>query len=217
MADAQEAFGSCNNVDIEIGNINCIIQNEDGSSYYNAITKLNTKKRGNKEIKLLEMVTQTIFTEGNVMESKSLVDVTSPHVVKLKTSDMISNINKNDTVHTLSVKSSYLNIMKLLKEKFAAGNPWEIFENINHYIDLIRVASRKGNGDIYQELNSVAENGGYVDTIIPSNKIRIGLSNDQPSGVRSGFLLLNAKEGINKKALAGFYGKGKTLVVGKNK
>lgn len=219
MADAQEAFGSCNNVDIEIGNINCIIQNEDGSSYYNAITKLNTKKRGNKEIKLLEMVTQTIFTEGNVMESKSLVDVTSPHVVKLKTSDMISNINKNknDTVHTLSVKSSYLNIMKLLKEKFAEGNPWESFENINHYIDLIRVASRKGNGDIYQELNSVAENGGYVDTTIRDDKIRIGLSNDQPSGVRSGFLLLNAKEGINKKALAGFYGKGKTLVVGKNK
>ena len=107
--------------------------------------------------------------------------------------------------------------MKLLKEKFAEGKPWEIFENINHYIDLIRVASRKGNGDIYQELNSVAENGGYVDTTIRDDKIRIGLSNDQPSGVRSGFLLLNAKEGINKNALAGFYGKGKTLVVGKNK
>ena len=220
MADAQEAFGSCNNVDIEIGNINCIIQNEDGSSYYNAITKLNTKKRGNKEIKLLEMVTQTIFIKGKIMESKSLVDVTSPHVVKLNSNVMKSIMSKSqndDTIHTLSVKSSYLNIMKLLKEKFAAGNPWEIFEDINHYIDLIRVASRKGNGDIYQELNSVAENGGYVDTIIPSNKIRIGLSNDQPSGVRSGFLLLNAKEGINKKALAGFYGKGKTLVVGKNK
>ena len=135
MADAQEAFGSCNNVDIEIGNINCIIQNEDGSSYYNAITKLNTKKRGNKEIKLLEMVTQTIFTQGKVMESKSLVDVTSPHVVKLKTSDMISNINKNknDTVHTLSVKSSYLNIMKLLKEKFAAVYPWEISKSLYRF------------------------------------------------------------------------------------
>lgn len=70
-------------------------------------------------------------------------------------------------------------------------------------------------GDIYHELNSVAENGGYIDTTIRNDKIRIGLSNDQPSGVRSGFLLLNAKEGINTKALVGFYGKGKTLVVGK--
>ena len=136
MADAQEAFGSCNNVDIEIGNINCIIQNEDGSSYYNAITKLNTKKRGNKEIKLLEMVTQTIFTQGKVMESKSLVDVTSPHVVKLNSNVMKSIMSKSqndDTIHTLSVKSSYLNIMKLLKEKFAAVYPWEISKSLYRF------------------------------------------------------------------------------------
>lgn len=215
MADAQEAFGSCNSVDIETGDMNCIIQNEDVSSYYNAITKLNTKKVKSKELKFLEMVTQTIFTEGKVMESKSVVDVTSPHVVKLSNNIIKSIINKNnnESVNTLSVKASYLNIMKLLKEKFSQGNPWESFENINHYIDLIRVASRKGNGDIYQELNSVAENGGYIDTIIPNNKIRIGLSNDQPSGVRSGFLILNALSGINENAMAGYYGQQKTLVV----
>lgn len=65
-----------------------------------------------------------------------------------------------------------------------------------------------------EELHSVLLgniNGKNHKSQIPLNPF-INLKN-----IAVGFLLLNAKEGINKKALAGFYGKGKTLVVGKNK
>ena len=160
------------------------------------------------------MTTKTIF-KGGYMESKTTVDVTTSIPIQMKAASRIHNQfdSNDDSMHSLSVKSSYVNIMKLLKEKFASGNPWESFENIDHYMDLIRVASRKGNGDVYQEINGVAENGGYVDTQIPSNKRRIGFANDQPSAVRSSFLLLNAKNGINKEAITGFYGSNKKLVV----
>ena len=218
IADAQGAFGSCvNNFKLEVGEMNCTIQNKEGTSSYQVITKLDTKGKG-KKFKILEMTTRTIFKDGNVMESKTTVDVTTSIPIQMKAASQIHNQfdSNDDSMHSLSVKSSYVNIMKLLKEKFASGNPWESFENIKHYKDLIRVASRKGNGDVYQEINGVAENGGYVDTQIPSNKRRIGFANDQPSAVRSSFLLLNAKNGVNKEAITGFYGTNKKLVVSRD-
>ena len=215
IADAQGTFGSCvNNFKLEVGEMNCTIRNKEGTSSYQVITKLDAKRKG-KKFKILEMTTKTIFKEGKYMESKTTVDVTTSIPIQMKAASQIHNQfdSNDDSMHSLSVKSSYVDIMKLLKEKFASGNPWESFENIDHYMDLIRVASRKGNGDVYQEINGVAENGGYVDTQIPSNKRRIGFANDQPSAVRSSFLLLNAKNGINKEAITGFYGSNKKLVV----
>ena len=200
--------------------MNCTIRNEAENSKYQVITKLHTKGKG-KKFKILEMKTITIFKGGfkdGYMESKTTVDVTTSIPIQMKAASQIHNQfdSNDDSMHSLSVKSSYVNIMKLLKEKFASGNPWESFENIKHYKDLIRVASRKGNGDVYQEINGVAENGGYVDTQIPSNKRRIGFANDQPSAVRSSFLLLNAKNGVNKEAITGFYGTNKKLVVSRD-
>ena len=221
IADAQGAFGSCvNNFKLEVGEMNCTIRNEAENSKYQVITKLHTKGKG-KKFKILEMKTITIFKGGfkdGYMESKTTVDVTTSIPIQMKAASQIHNQfdSNDDSMHSLSVKSSYVNIMKLLKEKFASGNPWESFENIKHYKDLIRVASRKGNGDVYQEINGVAENGGYVDTQIPSNKRRIGFANDQPSAVRSSFLLLNAKNGVNKEAITGFYGTNKKLVVSRD-
>lgn len=218
IADAQGTFGSCvNNFKLEVGEMNCTIRNEGRNSLYQVITKLDTKGKG-KKFKILEMKTITIFKEGKRMESKTTVDVTTSIPIQMKAASQIHNQfdSNDDSMHSLSVKSSYVNIMKLLKEKFASGNPWESFENIDHYMDLIRVASRKGNGDVYQEINGVAENGGYVDTQIPSNKRRIGFANDQPSAVRSSFLLLNAKNGVNKEAITGFYGSNKKLVISRD-
>lgn len=221
IADAQGTFGSCvNNFKLEVGEMDCTIRNKEVSSYYQVITKLDTKGKG-KKFKILEMKTRTIFKDGfkdGYMESKTTVDVTTSKPIQMKAAAQIHNQfdSNDDSMHSLSVKSSYVNIMKLLKEKFASGNPWESFENIKHYKDLIRVASRKGNGDVYQEINGVAENGGYVDTQIPSNKRRIGFANDQPSAVRSSFLLLNAKNGVNKEAITGFYGTNKKLVVSRD-
>ena len=70
----------------------------------------------------------------------------------------------------------------------------------------------KSLGDYLQELNIVAENGGYVGSIVsdPLDEValpsagRFGFSNDRPSGVRLVLLLLFGKSGINDKSFGGY-------------
>jgi len=83
---------------------------------------------------------------------------------------------------------------------------WSLFENNTELANIIRVASRKMMGDFLQELNSIVVNGGFT---IPPNSYRnnVLLTNgDQPSTVRSAYLLLHKKGrgDINKKAAVSF-------------
>ena len=81
---------------------------------------------------------------------------------------------------------------------------------------IIQTSFIKSLGDYLQEINTVADNGGYIGTptsttadgnnvLLPPNNFRLGLSNDRPSGVRIASFLLFGLSGINPKAIGGFY------------
>lgn len=79
---------------------------------------------------------------------------------------------------------------------------------------IISASFRKSMGDYLQELNSITDNGGYIDiptyhnapgkNIVMPNMIRLGLSNDRPSGIRFILLVLFGQTGINPNCAAGF-------------
>jgi len=90
----------------------------------------------------------------------------------------------------------------------------------------------KGSGDLFQEINAVCKWGGYADSgyscshsVVKynasntkssndGNALRMFIANDQPSGCRFAFLLLNGyKEFTNEYAFGGYMGIGKTLLV----
>lgn len=89
----------------------------------------------------------------------------------------------------------------------------------------------KGSGDLFQEINAACKWGGYADSYScgdsvvkyntlnakssnDGNALRMFIANDQPSGCRFAFLLLNGyKEFINEYAFGGYMGVGKTLLV----
>ena len=89
---------------------------------------------------------------------------------------------------------------------------WDIiYENEGLFIDLVSCGSLKSVGDLFQEINSTATNGGYI-SIDSKTKDKIntpttvGAMGDQPSGVRAGFILLNAEKGTNPNSIAGYFG-----------
>ena len=82
---------------------------------------------------------------------------------------------------------------------------WQSLESKSVFTELVRAGSVKSVGDLFQEINSVVEMGGYSDDIPNFNNIlRIGAMGDQPSGVRAGYLLLRAVSGVNQNSIAGF-------------
>jgi hypothetical protein len=72
---------------------------------------------------------------------------------------------------------------------------------------LVSAGSLKSVGDLYQEINATAKNGAYVNpTEAVTKSYRIGLMGDRPSGVRSGFILLNdTHDGKHDNAIAGYF------------
>jgi len=98
---------------------------------------------------------------------------------------------------------------------------WDILINKRIYVDLISTGSLKGIGDFYQEINSTLEKGGYNDNKIPKNyfynHLRIGANGDQPSGIRAGFLLLNANTGIHENAIAGYLADSNTIMISRER
>jgi hypothetical protein len=93
---------------------------------------------------------------------------------------------------------------------------------------IVTASFKKGIGDCIQEFNTIFENGGYTSgpsyitkpgtTILPPNELRLGLSNDRPSGTRIVLLLLFGKKDVNKNSIGGFINpEGKYLIAIRNK
>jgi len=104
--------------------------------------------------------------------------------------------------------------------------------NIRHvFLLVILNILFKGAGDFFQEINAACKWGGYSDQYVCSegvipynsdnnksdnngNTLRMFIANDQPSGCRFAFLLLNGYSNfINEYAFGGYMGTGKTLLV----
>jgi hypothetical protein len=99
---------------------------------------------------------------------------------------------------------------------------------------ILRTSVIKSLGDYFQELNMVVKDSGYINNpititaekkksknakIIKNDELRVGFSNDRPSGVRSLLLRLygknnpgNPKSGINDNSVVGYYGAGRKTV-----
>jgi hypothetical protein len=101
------------------------------------------------------------------------------------------------------------------------------------FLNVILNILFKGTGDLFQEINVVCKWGGYssIDTYVCTedvvsynsenaksdgngNTLRMLIANDQPSGCRFAFLLLNGHpDFINEYAFGGYMGTEKTLIV----
>jgi hypothetical protein len=94
---------------------------------------------------------------------------------------------------------------------------WSALQRKDLFSELIATTSAKGIGDFYQEINSVAKNGGYVDgNIVNDKQFRVGAMGDQPSGVRAGYILLNASDGIHRNGLSGYLAEQNFIMIASN-
>lgn len=227
LADPMGRTGSCvDNVNQkrEVGNMSFIVQNANRDKYYQGTTKYTQPKKGKYTLK---MVLDTSIFAGKT--TTVILDVTTGDVIRLsgdnaKIMEIYEGKYRADEV-ALSVKFSYILIMRAIADTFSDGKKravgWKMFDNKNHYINLLKAVSMKGMGDIFQEMNAVVQNSGYDETKVttPGNRynissdLRVGVANDQPSGVRAGFMLLHAKSGIHPNVMAGYLGNHKNLII----
>lgn len=90
---------------------------------------------------------------------------------------------------------------------------WSHLYNTDYFLSILKLGSQKAVGDIFQEINSTLENGGYnvpVQGVIDKNTY--GLMGDRPSGVRVLKLLNSRSIGKNPKASGGYVG-GETSLI----
>jgi len=97
---------------------------------------------------------------------------------------------------------------------------WDMLENTEYFLSILKLGSQKAIGDIFQEINSTLENGGYIrnnNTTLAimgkdSTKKTFGLMGDRPSGVRVIKLLKDAVNGKNPNSYGGYIG-GETSLI----
>lgn len=92
---------------------------------------------------------------------------------------------------------------------------WQLLEYNDYFLSILKLGSQKAVGDIFQEINSTLENGGYIiDPRVTrvNDKKTFGLMGDRPSGVRVLKLLKDASSGINPNACGGYIG-GETSLI----
>lgn len=188
IADAQGIFGSCFPtilpVQKEYHPMDFQISNNTGSIFYKGKTTYSQRgKNINTQI--------TFEAQANDFKLTPVVlnldFVEESHVLEL---------SANKTFKTLL--SKILDIW----DKYIARTPstspevlWEkLIETPVIFSELVSSGAVKSVGDLFQEINSVAKVGGYsnVTTDEFNNEFRIGANGDQPSGVRAGFIALNA-------------------------
>jgi hypothetical protein len=205
IVDAMGSFGSCSSVTTssqlyENYNMDFILSNEQDNDFYAGQSIMNKRT-------LLINYTANI-NNFNLPYVEKKIDMSNMSSIKV--------FSANNTFRLVINK-----ILQIWQINFGEGSRlpqgesfWEIiFENKTFFLDLVSVGSLKSVGDFYQEINSVAEQGGYmesdpIDTFNKKvvNKYTVGAMGDQPSGVRAGFMLLKAVSGTNPKSIAGYFG-----------
>lgn len=199
VSDAQGIFGSCSGKiqNKEFYPMDFQIKNASGSIYYHGKTELKTV-RGKTETK--------ITYEANIN------DFYLPEV------EINIDIGDNLNILSLSANTTFKYLLttiisiwdRLFKNKpnVTTTEMWNALQSKLVFIEMVSCGSIKSVGDLFQEINAVAEYGGYDQRQInPSEfnkKFRIGANGDQPSGVRAAYMLLRANSGVNKRAMAGY-------------
>jgi hypothetical protein len=208
VCDAMGTFGSCpakSNVNREFYPMDFKIKNHDESVYYHGRTEVKPKKS-------LTEVTITYDAQVNnffLSEVEIKIDIGKKNIVVL---------SANETYKTLlnTILLIWDRLFKTKSGRITTDMMWESLLSESVFIDFVKSGSIKSVGDLFQEINSVAEFGGYdatrinkVDSVALktkfSNQYRIGANGDQPSGVRAGYLLLKARSGINPNSMGGYF------------
>jgi hypothetical protein len=111
-----------------------------------------------------------------------------------------------------SVVNRIIEIWKSHTELSNIEQLWELLYRTDYFLSILKLGSQKAVGDIFQEINSSLDNGGYnIPTNI--NAIRTyGLMGDRPSGIRVIKLLKNGINGININACGGYIGESSSLI-----
>jgi hypothetical protein len=211
ITDAQGSFGSCvNSITTEKKEyypMDFKITNRDESIYYKGETSFT--QRGSKinstvsfSAKIGDFVLEPSVLELEIIENKSFLG--------LSANTTISKVIKK-------IVNIWSRLFGERPESITDKRMWqELINTPTVFADLISCTAIKSVGDLFQEINSVAKNGGYLTTTggrctqcIPTtyfnNIFRIGANGDQPSGVRAGFILLKATpDSLIPDAMAGY-------------
>jgi hypothetical protein len=197
ICDGMGAFGSCvPPKNKEYANMNFMIsyQGEHGNSYYGQ-TNIKPDK------------TSVNINYGYNCEDLSLYNSI---VIKIDTQPIVLEANyvfKNLINQIITIWKSQSSVRDI-------DTLWSNLEHTDYFISVLELGSQKAVGDIFQEINSTLENGGYnVEVQNFNRKQTYGLMGDRPSGVRIIKLLKDAERGVNPNASGGYVYDNNTSIV----
>jgi hypothetical protein len=183
------------------------IKNRDESIFYHGRTELKKKGR----------ITETKITFSAEVNNFFLPEVQIDIDIGKKN---ILVLSANETYKELL--NSIITIWdRLFKNgRVTTEIMWDALLEDIIFTELVSCGAVKSVGDLFQEVNSVAEFGGYNrSSITPKAKLdkldakingefRISANADQPSGVRAGYILLKGISGINTSSMGGYFSPG---------
>lgn len=196
---------------LEYGNMNFKIQTEGVEDiYYNGSLIINSNN-----INKLALSINIKFKRLNV-SNKIDIDM-GPDSPLEAHSVLKTTLNELIKSFPTQIPNNYFDSLYDLGLTMPINGPFEL---------VLKWILLKGCGDIFQEINAVAKNGGYIEEpkysyediyshqMYDREPIRFFAANDRPSGTRFMHLLLNCKtEDINRKAFGGYYSENDELIV----
>lgn len=194
----------------ESGNMNFIIKDKEQNYYYNGqLTIDNEAIEISLNISLPKIIIKTNKRVNTIKDANELEAWVVLKNTLLKILDHVVSVGENDRDSFDQIVANNKVFENLFK--YGTKNP-EIFVKI--YSEILF----KGVGDLFQEINSVAKNGGYNSNYQSENRIkkyfnnnnpnpiRLFVANDRPSACRFMFMLINGDPNqINKKAFGGYF------------
>ena len=209
-----------NNYGIESGDMNFIIQHtplDDTSIFVKYQGFLKIKKNDNINVGFVINATNMIISNELDTNLKTGSELKA-YVVLRKSLQVII-----DKIDVLINKEGWKSTTELWRDLFIYGQNQDSY---TFFGDILKEILFKGCGDLFQEINAVMKNGGYVNIpkysnmdIIPFSQrdsipTRYFFAHDRPSALRFIFMLKhgNVNE-INEKAVGGYYDINEKLIV----
>ena len=219
---------------IEYGDINFKIRNKEESYFYNGFLKIrddsDVYNNNNNNYKInVDLGFNIKFPDSkyNITGKKENIDVSKTNILKatvvlrdtLKTISYIPIPPSKTTYGTFEIKKTsyfwdYLE-SQFIKEE-TIDNPDGSNQKIMYHQLIFSKILFKGCGDLFQEINSVAKYGAYINNqnyyidegiykYVHGESQRCFIANDTPSACRFMFMLLEGKKDeINTKAYGGY-------------
>jgi len=197
VCDGMKAFGNCYGKQLvpakkEYNNMEYNIASDGTYGYYTGRSTI----KGNKV---------NIFYDVRYQD----LELTNSFILDIKSAPI-------DLEANVAFRSVIAEIIKIWSRTEVILNEellWSTLENKDIFLQVLKAGSKKAIGDIFQEINSTLENGGYTTKVTGlDSKLTLGLMGDRPSGARVIKLLKDAKSGINPNAVGGYVAPKKSFI-----